>query len=1502
MLSEVTFEAPDPSAPAHMCWRHDNQYLALSTCDASTSQRNLRVWTQDLTLHGVGRHEDNTNVANLRPGLTWNPDGSIIAIPQTVRDKLQIVFFERNGLRHREFLIPHFDPAVTNVDTLAWNSRGDVLAVVVSIEREGSSSSFLQLWYRENYHWYLKTQLPFDSISSDGNDSITHKLITSIEWDPENVYRLRLSTAESYRPMRMLHRLQFEWHYCVSKGSQSIAAVIDGDKLKLTSFKHALVAPPECYASIRFPNPISHACFEPTQLQRTPGQSDSAALPITGDNRIAVITTDGDLCVSVSCVNSPRSRMARKGKLICYVRDNDGIPWYEEGVPSSFEQSIISKSMQKWAGQVKLKLGHISDISCIRCFRWVSAHVYQKEGEELLAEYVFLLIVCKDDVRTHYDELQILSLTLSSSGDRNFSLRTLESPTCGRIVQICRDQSLQKGHFIQLSDGSVYQLDVDQGTLSWRLQLPEVATTMVTLPKPILYCSESPHKRTLSESMGMDDALSSNASDMDAAGAEEREEHNTVPTSLLVCLSTHSGNLFLEGKLICPACSSIDVHWVLSRYHDKCQAERDYVYPRLLYSTLGPIPDLCFASRDTLEALYRATTLSDNHASRIFYESILNENNAYDRQGTRPLERGARIVSSLPWTAQVVLQMPRGNLEGIYPRALVLSTIRYLLDTERFHEAVDTMRRHRVDLNLLADNNPSQFVNSLGKMVRQITSHDRWDLFLSTLEDEDVTRTRYPRPPFKNVRTLLDQRSTQVNLIEAWNNNTKRDTICKCVRDAIISEYSAIKSLLNKEDPDGVLDNKVPWKLIFSIVTSYCKETSPSLSEALLLVQRVSILEKEEHKSKVLSQMLADVTADKLLDHLLLLVDSDMLYHEALATYDLELVALVTQKSQKDPKEYLPFLKKLQKLQKRNHLHRNVAIDVYLKHWKRAASNLLNIHRSKTTNEESELETLEKVPTVTISSDTDIETLIENPLVACYRILIDNAMFGEGQRLFASQSRVLYESITVDWGRWLAGKASELIQTQRSEALKTQASGYVMQSVSAKLLEAKKMRQWAVGCFLSVTPRCLEEAVDVCAKYPDFQPGWKIAKALLQEEIEEEKRKEKAWEMSKKLRKSSDREHWRGAAELLRDICQDIETGVLSLCGIEDVTMEADVVGTVNGLYEEAVSLAIVNGRRDLVDTVITQAASNAARSVITSFEERTQIFDKAYDKLTASRKMRMSMPIHELLGVTEAQLEERMNDDGGDDGDSVWSDTSSVAGSVASGVSEASSDSRFTDLSKLSGTSLGSAASGNTRRTDGRFSGISSLELTNNPFSQRGHELDTQEKELQRREKKRHQKKKRKANKEKRVGRPGSSREQAYYEEYLSKSLPSDDEIAQWQELFLNLLLLNCTVEATELKRKFIQMMKHMTNCPELPYRVEFPPKPENASSKLITVTPFPGATPTAIPENLLPDPETTQNADAHPDNCYAWVDDRLRYFRQSPFLLEEFMKPVGNFSLGFE
>ena len=100
----------------------------------------------------------------------------------------------------------------------------------------------------------------------------------------------------------------------------------------------------------------------------------------------------------------------------------------------------------------------------------------------------------------------------------------------------------------------------------------------------------------------------------------------------------------------------------------------------------------------------------------------------------RSIERGARLVTAIPTKMSIVLQMPRGNLETIYPRAMVLAGIRKLVEQKDYKSAFLTCRTQRVDMNILYDHRPEQFLENVGLFLEQVKDPANIDLFLSTLK------------------------------------------------------------------------------------------------------------------------------------------------------------------------------------------------------------------------------------------------------------------------------------------------------------------------------------------------------------------------------------------------------------------------------------------------------------------------------------------------------------------------------------------------------------------------------------------------------------------------------------------------------------------------------------------------------------------------------------------------------------------------------------------------
>lgn len=91
------------------------------------------------------------------------------------------------------------------------------------------------------------------------------------------------------------------------------------------------------------------------------------------------------------------------------------------------------------------------------------------------------------------------------------------------------------------------------------------------------------------------------------------------------------------------------------------------------------------------------------------------------------------MVNVVPSTSALVLQMPRGNLETIYPRALILPVIRQYINNDNYKKAFLACRNHRVDMNVIHDHAPEKFLRNVGVFIDQIKKIESIDLFLSQL-------------------------------------------------------------------------------------------------------------------------------------------------------------------------------------------------------------------------------------------------------------------------------------------------------------------------------------------------------------------------------------------------------------------------------------------------------------------------------------------------------------------------------------------------------------------------------------------------------------------------------------------------------------------------------------------------------------------------------------------------------------------------------------------------
>ncbi|KAI0513210.1 IKI3 family-domain-containing protein [Xylaria bambusicola] len=276
----------------------------------------------------------------------------------------------------------------------------------------------------------------------------------------------------------------------------------------------------------------------------------------------------------------------------------------------------------------------------------------------------------------------------------------------------------------------------------------------------------------------------------------------------------------------------------------------------------------------------------------------------------RSIERGGRLVTAMPTNMSLILQMPRGNLETIFPRAMVVAGIRKLIEALDYAKAFAFCRTQRVDMNILYDHKPAQFLSHIGLFLEQIQDVANIDLFLSSLRDEDVTQTMYRDTKASKDESRTTELSAEPNL--ASGDVSKVNIIC----DTVLSHLQSRNTM-----DHGTLQN---------IITANICKSPPAFEDGL---QVVATLMKEDDK-----------LAETAVEHICFLADVNTLYDEALGLYHLDLALLVAQQSQRDPREYLPFIQNLHQLPE---LRMKVAIDDHLSRHEKSLSHLKDMNAHK---------------------------------------------------------------------------------------------------------------------------------------------------------------------------------------------------------------------------------------------------------------------------------------------------------------------------------------------------------------------------------------------------------------------------------------------------------------------------------------------------------------------------------------------------------------------------
>jgi elongator complex protein 1 len=115
--------------------------------------------------------------------------------------------------------------------------------------------------------------------------------------------------------------------------------------------------------------------------------------------------------------------------------------------------------------------------------------------------------------------------------------------------------------------------------------------------------------------------------------------------------------------------------------------------------------------------------------------------------------------------------MPRGNLETIMPRLIVLDEIKKDVLNKNYEKAFLLCRKNKINLNLIYDIDPELFMSNLDKFLKEVKKEDYLNLFLNSLIDDYCEE-------FK----ILFNYNKSLNEINKNNTDTKTNKICFAIR------------------------------------------------------------------------------------------------------------------------------------------------------------------------------------------------------------------------------------------------------------------------------------------------------------------------------------------------------------------------------------------------------------------------------------------------------------------------------------------------------------------------------------------------------------------------------------------------------------------------------------------------------------------------------------------------------------------------------------------------
>lgn len=918
------------TAAASLSWRGDGAYAASLTLEVGDAEPRLRVWSrEDLEPHsegevspasplesgvayvsssspdeaGGGVESPSISAAeSSAPPLAWQPRGALVAAASA---RGGVVFFERNGLRRGGFDLPR-DGAGDRVRALAWSSDSSALCVTTA----GDSAHGVQVWTRGNMRWYLKREMRYPRVSSGG-----FQRAPLVRWDEDDADVLRVFTADG-----TVEEHAFGWDVCVS--AAATAAVVDGCRALITPLARTPIPPPMCAATAIFSAPVSELAWVPGGgAEGGEEEAGETLLALLADGTLEIVSSTRGTEWEETCEELARELASAKGG-----DGDDGddefcltarpVRIVEDDTVASFSDASFSD----WGGGRTI-LRRLRHLACPSPRVAVMTADCPRDGSAAL----LVVDMRRDEIAT-------------CGADRDEGWSGAMTRACVLPGEATRVTPLEGGSpatvLVQVRGQSTPMMWTEgDGGGCFPARLPEVA---------------------LRESCAVARAFTTADSRALLVGLDAGGTLRCGSRAVALGVRSFAVHRCAGDGTVAAGSDAPDVSYAVS-------LSRRSV-PRVTYVTLadelrvaevadllglgdssGPGAGTADAeapiNRDELASAAGGKRGGGNSRSvergGVYMDQLHVSMRAAMRPAdwaraadfrTRRVEEGSRIVAAPPGSVNVVLQMPRGNLETVHPRSLALPAVTAALAAGRFTAAATLAARHRVDLNLLVDYAWPSFLSRASEFVESVNDPD---VVMELIEVLDPADTTAPGGVYAHLRGPDVDAGPQPAIGEKLVG--KVAGTCSAIRAAV--EARSYGSAV-----DRLLDDR--WELV--VLSAHARTEPPDLGAALARVGRRRELElaavsggggMEVLDSK---KVLDSATA---LKHLIALVGGEALYEAALGTYDLSLAYLVGTHSAMDPGEFVADLKRLQDIE--SEPLRRADVDARLGRWPSCVENLL---------------------------------------------------------------------------------------------------------------------------------------------------------------------------------------------------------------------------------------------------------------------------------------------------------------------------------------------------------------------------------------------------------------------------------------------------------------------------------------------------------------------------------------------------------------------------------